>query len=417
MRVQPACGRLYSVSLRAHREVHGILSREARSSHSTAFWRDVRVLRVAGQILFLLAIAAGAWWLLNNLQNNLQAIGLRIGFRFLRDTAGFPISEGLRYDPTDVNGYAFWVGIVNTIRVAAIGIVLATIIGTVIGVARLSTNWLVRKLAAIYVETIRNIPLLVQLFFWYFAVMITALPMVKSAIRLPGSIYLSQRGVYIPWATPTESLRTWMLYVLGGLVLAIIVYVLRRLQLKRAERPGFPIAWAAITLVLAGAGGWFLTPGSPLALTVPVLQKFNFEGGLWLSASFTALLMGLSVYTGAFIAEIVRAGILAVSKGQTEAARAVGLTRIQILRLVILPQALRVIIPPLASQYLNLTKNSSLAILIGYYDLMNVGTTIFNQTGRAVEMILLIMASYLTMSLFTSLLMNWYNRRMKLVEH
>ena len=263
----------------------GILSRKVATSQSVPFWRDIRVLRVIGQVVFLLLIAGALWWLLNNLQNNLQAIGLRIGFRFLRDTAGFPISEGLRYDPTDVNGYAFWVGIVNTIRVAVIGIVFATILGTVVGVARLSSNWLVRKLAGIYVEIIRNIPLLVQLFFWYFAVMITALPMVKSAIRLPGSIYLSRRGVYIPWATPTDSFRTWMLYVLGGLVLAIIVYVLRRVQLKRAERPGFPIVWAAITLVVAGIGGWFLTSGSPLALTVPVLQKFNFEGGLWLSAS------------------------------------------------------------------------------------------------------------------------------------
>ena len=392
------------------------MSKRAASSHSIPFWRDIRVLRVIGQIMFLLLIAAGIWWLLNNLQNNLQATGLRIGFSFLKNTAGFPISEGIRYDPTDVNGYAFWVGIVNTIRVAVIGIVLATVLGTVVGVARLSSNWLVKKLAGIYVEVIRNIPLLVQLFFWYFAVMITALPMVKSAIRLPGSIYLSRRGVYIPWATPTESLTTWMFYLIGGLVLAIIVYVLRRAQLKRAERPGFPILWAALALILVGIGGWFLTSGNPLVLSVPVLGKFNFTGGLWLSASFTALVLGLSVYTGAFIAEIVRAGILAVSKGQTEAAKAVGLTGIQVLRLVILPQALRVIIPPLASQYLNLTKNSSLAILIGYYDLMNVGTTIFNQTGRAVEMILLIMASYLTMSLFTSLLMNWYNRRMKLVE-
>lgn len=392
------------------------MSKEAASSHSIPFWRDIRVLRVIGQVVFLLLIAAGIWWLLNNLQNNLQATGLRIGFSFLKNTAGFPISEGIRYDPTNVNGYAFWVGIVNTIRVAVIGIVVATVLGTVVGVARLSSNWLVKKLAGIYVEIIRNIPLLVQLFFWYFAVMLTTLPMVKSSIRLPGSIFLSRRGVYIPWATPTESFATWMFYLVGGLVLAIIVYVLRRAQLKRAERPGFPIVWAAITLVLAGVGGWFLTSGSPLVLSVPVLGKFNFVGGLRLSASFTALLLGLSVYTGAFIAEIVRAGILAVSKGQTEAAKAVGLTGIQVLRLVILPQALRVIIPPLASQYLNLTKNSSLAILIGYYDLMNVGTTIFNQTGRAVEMILLIMASYLTMSLGTSLLMNYYNRRMKLVE-
>jgi len=393
-----------------------MLSKKVVSSQSIPFWRDIRVLRVIGQVLFLLIIAAGIWWLLNNLQNNLKACGLKISFDFLKNTAGFPISEGLRYDPTDVNGYAFWVGIVNTIRVAVIGIVLATIIGTVIGVARLSNNWLVKKLAGLYVEIIRNIPLLVQLFFWYFAVMLTGLPMVKNSISLPGSIYLTRRGVYLPWATLTESFGTWSWYIIGGLVLAIVVYVLRRTQLKRAERPGFPIIWATTVLILTLVAGWFLTSGNPLALSVPVLKKFNFAGGLWLSTSFTALLMGLSVYTGAFIAEIVRAGILAVSKGQTEAAKAVGLKNAQVLRLVILPQAMRVIIPPLASQYLNLTKNSSLAILIGYYDLMNVGTTIFNQTGRAVEMILLIMASYLTMSLLTSLLMNYYNRRMKLVE-
>jgi len=392
------------------------LNNKAASSQSIPFWRDIRVLRVIGQVLFLLIIAAGIWWLLNNLQNNLKAYGLKISFGFLNNTAGFPISEGLRYDPTDVNGYAFWVGIVNTIRVAVIGIVLATVIGTIVGVARLSSNWLVKKLAGIYVEIIRNIPLLVQLFFWYFAVMLTSLPIVKNSIKLPGSIHLTRRGVYIPWATATESFNTWMFYVIGGLALAIIVYVLRRTQLKRAERPGFPIAWAGMLFILIAFAGWFLTSGNPLALTVPVLKKFNFTGGLWLSTSFTALLMGLSVYTGAFIAEIVRAGILAVSKGQTEAAKAVGLKNTLILRLVILPQAMRVIIPPLTSQYLNLTKNSSLAILIGYYDLMNVGTTIFNQTGRAVEMILLIMASYLTMSLLTSLLMNYYNRRMKLVE-
>lgn len=392
------------------------MSKKATSSHSIPFWRDIRVLRVVSQILFILVIAAGLWWLFNNLQTNLKASGLNISFRFLKDTAGFPISEGIRYDPTDVNGYAFWVGVVNTIRVAFIGIVFATIIGTLVGIARLSSNWLVRKLATLYVETIRNIPLLVQLFFWYFAVMLTALPLVGNSIRLPGAIYLSRRGLYMPWFVPTESFATWSWYLIGGLVLAIIVYAFRRFQLKRADRPGFPIIWAVPALILPVIVGWFLTPGSPLNLTVPVLKRFNFEGGLWLSIPFAALVIGLATYTAAFIAEIVRAGILAISKGQTEAAKALGLRRAQVLRLVVLPQALRVIIPPLASQYLNLTKNSSLAILIGYYDLLNVGTTIFNQTGRAVEMILLIMGSYLSMSLLTSLFMNYYNRRIKLVE-
>lgn len=392
------------------------MSNRVASSHSIPFWRDIRVLRVIAQIVFLVLIAAGIWWLFSNLQGNLKASGLRIGFRFLTNTAGFPISEGLRYNPTDVNGYAFLVGIVNTLKVAVIGIVFATIIGIVIGISRLSSNWLVKKLAGFYVEVVRNIPLLVQLFFWYFAVMLTALPLVKDSIHLPGAIYLTRRGVYVPWVTLTESFGSWTWYIVGGLILAIGVYLLRRIQLKRAERPGFPIIWAATAFILVLVAGWFITPGNPLNLSVPVLKKFNFEGGLSLSTSFTALLIGLSVYTAAFIAEIVRAGILAISKGQTEAASAVGLSKVQVLRLVILPQALRVIIPPLASQYLNLTKNSSLAILIGYYDLMNVGTTIFNQTGRAVEMIILIMATYLTMSLLTSLAMNYYNKRMKLVE-
>jgi general L-amino acid transport system permease protein len=386
------------------------------TSSSIPLWRDVRVLRVAGQILFVLVIATGIWWLMNNLQTNLDKSGLNIGFRFLGDTAGFPISEGIAYNPTNVNGYAFWVGIVNTLRVAVIGIVLATVIGTVIGVARLSTNWLVRKLATLYVETIRNIPLLVQLFFWYFAVMLTALPLVGDSIRLPGSIFLSRRGLYMPWPVATESSGVWTWYLVGGVALAVAVYVIRRIQLKRADRPGFPLIWAAVALLGVGIAGWFLTPGSPLAFDIPVLKRFNFEGGMWLSTSFLALIIGLATYTGAFIAEIVRAGIQAVGKGQTEAAKALGLKKGLVLRLVVLPQALRVIIPPVTSQYLNLTKNSSLAILIGYYDLLNVGTTIFNQTGRAVEMILLIMASYMSMSLLTSLVMNIYNRRMKLVE-
>lgn len=392
------------------------MSKKVASSHAVAFWRDIRVLRVVSQVLFVMVIAAGIWWLLNNLQTNLKTAGLNISFRFLNNTAGFPISEGLRYSPTDVNGYAFLVGIVNTIRIAVIGIILATIIGTLVGIARLSSNWLVRKLAAFYVETLRNIPLLVVLFFCYFAVMLTALPLVKDSIRLPGFVFLSRRGLYIPSLVPTGSFGTWGLYIIGGLALAIVVYLFRRAHLKRADRPGFPIVWAIPVLLLVVIAGWFLASGNPLSVNVPVLKRFNFEGGIWLSTPFVSLLIGLSTYTATYIAEIVRAGITAVSKGQTEAAKALGLRRTHVLRLVILPQALRVIIPPLTSQYLNLTKNSSLAILIGYYDLMNVATTIFNQTGRAVEMILLVMGSYLSMSLLTSVFMNYYNRRIKLVE-
>ena len=373
-------------------------------------------MRVVAQIVCLLLIAAGIWWLIGNLQTNLRSSEMNISFRFLKDTAGFPISEGIGYSPIDSNAHAFWVGIVNTLRVAVVGVVLATVIGTLIGIARLSSNWLIRKLATIYVETIRNIPLLVQLFFWYFAVMLTGLPLVEDAIRLPGSIFLSRRGLYMPWPVLTESFGTWSWYLIGGALLAVMVYVLRRKQLRRADRPGLPIGPAALAFLLVAIAGWFLAPGSPLGIDVPVFERFNFKGGMWLSTSFSALVIGLATYTGAFIAEIVRAGIQAVGKGQTEAAKALGLRRGLMLRLVVLPQALRVIIPPLTSQYLNLTKNSSLAILIGYYDLLNVGTTIFNQTGRAVEMILLIMGSYLSISLLTSLLMNLYNRRIKLVE-
>jgi general L-amino acid transport system permease protein len=387
-----------------------------RSQSAIPFWRDVRVLRVIGQAVFLSLVVAGLWWLYNNLQSNLKAAGLNISFEFLSTTAGFPISEGITYTPTDTNGYAYWVGVVNTLRVILVGILFATLVGTLIGISRLSSNWLLRKLAALYVETIRNIPLLVQLFFWYFAVMLTVLPLVRASIALPGGIYLSRRGLYMPWPVPTEAFGMWGNALILGLILALGVYVLRRLHLQRVDRPGFPSGWAFLTFVGVATLGWYLVPGSPLTWDVPVLGRFNFTGGIWFSSSFVALLVGLVLYTAAFIAEIVRAGIQSVEKGQTEAAKAAGLRPMQVLRLVILPQALRVIVPPLTSQYLNLTKNSSLAILFGFFDLGNVGTTIFNQTGRAVEVILMIMGSYLTMSLLTSLFMNYYNRRIKLVE-
>jgi len=383
---------------------------------STPFWRDVRVLRVVSQAAFLAGVGALLWWLYNNLMTNLSQSGLGISFRFLNDTAGFPISEGIPYQATDSNLYAFWVGVVNTVRVAALGVVLATVVGTVVGIARLSSNWLVAKLAGAYVETVRNIPLLVQLFFWYFAVMLTALPLVRQAIELPGPIYLSRRGLWTPWPFPTDAFQAWLVALLAGAALAGSVYALRRRHLRRIDRPGFPLLWALPVFLLVATVGWFLAPAAPLRWELPEFGRFNFTGGLQLSTSFAALLLGLVTYTGAFIAEIVRAGILAVNKGQTEAARALGLKGGHVLRLVILPQALRVIVPPLASQYLNLTKNSSLAILIGYADLFNVGSTIFNQTGRAPEVILLMMGSYLSLSLLTSAFMNWYNRRIKLVE-
>lgn len=379
------------------------------------FWRDVRVLRVGAQLLFVFAIALVANWFYTNLQINLERTGIRFGFDFLWSTAGFGISEGLPFEPTDSYGYAFWVGVVNTLRVIGIGILLATLLGLVAGIARLSSNWLVRQIATVYVETIRNTPLVVQLFFWYTAIFLK-LPRVDESIKLPGPIYLSQRGLALPRPYPTESFALWG-YVLGaGLLVALLVYIGRRLYLARAQRPGFPALWAAGALALIALGGWVLLPRAPVAWEMPTLGTFNFEGGWQISPEFAALLAGLVVYTGAFIAEIVRGGILAVPKGQTEAARALGLRPIYVLRLVVIPQALRVIVPPLTSQYLNLAKNSSLAVAIGYPDLFNVANTIINQSGRALEMVFLIMISYLTMSLLTSAFMNWYNRRVKLIE-
>jgi len=288
-------------------------------------------------------------------------------------------------------------------------------LGTATALARLSTNWLVNKIASVYIEIIRNVPLAVQLFFWYFAVF-QQLPSVQESFELPGPIFFSQRGLYMVWASPTATFGAWMIFVIAGVVLAVVLYrVLSGYQL-RTGRTTYPIATALFVLIALPVVGWFLAGASPLSKTMPVLGKFNFSGGLNLTPEFTALLVGLVIYTGAFIAEVVRAGILAVSRGQFEAARAVGLPPMLVLRLVVLPQALRVIIPPLISQYLNLTKNSSLAILIGYPDLFFVGRTTINQAGRAVPVFALVMVSYLLMSLTTSAIMNVYNRRIQLVE-
>lgn len=386
------------------------------SPSAVPFWRDIRVIRILSQVAFAILVAVVAGLLYSNMKRGLEARGLSGGFDFLRLEAGFQISEGITYDPSDSYARAFLVGIVNTLRVTVVGIILATILGVVMGVARLSTNWLVNKIAAVYVELIRNTPLLVQLFVWYFAI-ILKLPRVKESIALPGSVFISNRGMALPWLVPTASFRPWSYWLAAGAALAAGLWIVCARGEQRTGRPPFSRLWTGAAFVIPPFLGWFLTPGgSPLLLSKPALQGWNYQGGLTLTPEFTALLLGLVVYTGAFIAEVVRAGIQAVPRGQIEAARAMGLTEGQTLRLVIFPQALRVIIPPLTSQYLNLAKNSSLAIAIGFPDLFNVAGTIFNQTGQAVQVIVLIMASYLSMSLFTSLLMNLYNRRIQFVE-
>jgi general L-amino acid transport system permease protein len=385
---------------------------------SVAFWRDIRFLRAFGQIVFVALILALLAFLYQNMRAGLARQGLASGFDFLRLTASFDLGESvIPFSAADTYARAFLAGILNTLRVAVTGIILATLVGILTGVARVSPNWLLRQAATGYVELVRNTPLLVQLFFWYFGIVLQ-LPPVRQASALPGPTYLTTRGIYLPWLTPTETYAEWQFYLIAAAALVILGWAAIRWWGRRSGRP-IPLWWYAAPLVAAlgiAALGWLLASAPPLAATIPERRGLNFQGGLQLSPELSALLFGLVLYTGAFISEIVRAGILAVPRGQTEAALALGLSRSLVLRLVVFPQALRVIIPPLTSQYLNLTKNSSLAVAIGYPDLFFVATTIHNQTGRAIEVIAMVMVTYLTFSLLTSFILNTYNRRVRLVE-
>ncbi|HKY53094.1 MAG TPA: ABC transporter permease subunit [Anaerolineales bacterium] len=383
-----------------------------------AFLRNVRVLQVLAQILFVLLLALAAGFLYANVTTNLARQGLTTGYDFIDNPASFDIGESyIPYEPSDSYGRALLVGLVNTLVLSALGIIFTTIVGVIAGIARLSSNWLISRLAAAYVGVIRNTPLIIQLMFWYFGIVLQ-LPPVREAVALPGSIFLTQRGVYLPKFDPTPTFDSWRIFIGLALVsIAVIWFIFRLIQ----NRPALLIPlWAYLAYILVPVlilwVGYIIQPKPPLQANLPALTGLNFRGGVRLTPEFTALLFGLVVYTGAFIAEVVRAGIQAVSYGQVEAARSLGLTTAQALRLIIFPQALRVIIPPLTSQYLNLAKNSSLAIAIGYPDLFSIAGTVINQTGATIEVITIMMLSYLSMSLFTSLLMNIYNSRMRLVE-
>ena len=370
---------------------------------------------VVYQALVIGAIFALGYYLVSNTLDNLASRNIATGFSFLDREAGFPIAEhAINYSPESSYGRAYLVGILNTLQVSAIGIVLATALGTFIGVARLSSNWLIAGLASSYIEMLRNIPLILQLFFWYGLVL--ALPGPRESIEIiGGNVYLSNRG--FAFALPVfETAHIWVLILLAiGIAATMALGHAARWRQTRTGRK-LPTFWLGIGLALGPASILFAASGAPLGWEQPVLTGFNIIGGGRLSPEFFALLFGLTTYTAAYIAEVVRAGVLAVPKGQKEAAMALGLERGRALRMVILPQALRLIVPPATNQYLNLTKNSSLAVGIGYQELVSVGNTTINQTGQAIEGIAMIMAVYLTISLTISAVMNLYNRRIALKE-
>ena len=377
-------------------------------------WNDPGVRSIVYQVIALCGVGAAAWFLIHNTLHNLGLRNIATGFDFLSREAGFAIGEtSIAYSPADTYGRAIMVGLLNTLRTAVIGIILATILGTMIGIARLSKNWLIAKLASVYVEVMRNIPLLLQLFFWY-AIISETMPGPRQALNPMPGVFISNRGIKMP-SLQGDGL-SWLM---AGLAIAIVlIVVLANWARQRQEKTGqiFPLGWTSLAiLVLAPTATWLFS-GTSLSLDMPALKGFNFVGGVTLTPEFAALIMGLVTYTAAFIAEVVRSGIQAVNQGQWEAADALGLKNSLVLRLIVLPQALRVIIPPMTSQYLNVTKNSSLAVAIGYPDIVAVINTILNQTGQAIEGIMMIMAAYLTVSVSISIFMNWYNKRIALVE-
>ncbi len=384
-------------------------------SEKLSFWYDPDKRALIYQVITLGLFALLSYYLISNTLSNLERQSIATGFGFIQKEASFEIGESLiSYSAADTYGRALVVGAINTLLVSFIGIVLTVLLGTILGVARLSTNWLVSKIAAIYIEVFQDVPVLLQLFFWY-AFFYEMLPSPRQALNPFEGVFLCNRGLIltVPAAHPVYGYMALALFA----AVAIII-VLKKWARNRQAQTGrhFPVARVGMAILIGLPLITWALGGAPTQMSVPELVGFNFRGGMSVSPEFTALLLGLVLYTAAFVAEVVRAGIQAVSKGQTEAAKAIGLKPGQILNLVILPQALRVIIPPLTSQMLNLTKNSSLAVAIGYPDFVSVAGTTINQTGQAIEGVMLIMAVYLIFSLSTSAFMNWYNKKMKLVE-
>ena len=380
-----------------------------------SFINDPKVRGVVFQAVVVILLVASVWWIVHNVIENLQRLHISSGFGYLKSRAGFDISvSAIAYNSDSTYGRAIVVGLINTLIVAVAGIITATIIGFIVGIGRLSRNWLIRKICTVYVEIFRNIPPLLVIFFWYSGVL-AVLPIVRESINLPFGSFLNQRGFYLPRAIWGDG--SWLIFValLVGIAMAWFVARTAR-QRQMATGQQFPVFWTSLALIVGLPLLAYALSGFPLTFDFPKQSTFNLSGGFHIGPEFLSLYLALSCYTASFIAEIVRAGILGVSKGQSEAAGALGLRPGSILRLVVVPQAMRIVIPPLTSQYLNLTKNSSLAIAIAYPDLTATAGTVLNQTGQAVENVLIMMVVYLVISLVTSAVMNVVNARMALVE-
>jgi general L-amino acid transport system permease protein len=396
--------------------VDAVSSVGVTGSAKVPWYRNPKVLGIVYQVLLAALVVGAGYELVSNAVENLRAQKIATGFGFWDNQAGFGITQSLiPYNESSTYGDVFWVGLLNTLMVSAVGVFFATIIGFLVGIGRLSKNWVVARLSYYYVEAARNLPLLFQIFFWY-AIVVNALPQPRNAYEPLPEVFLSVRGLYMP--RPIYG-NGFDYVVLAFVVSMVFVYAIRRWAADRQEKTGqqFPVLWVGLAVLFIIPFIVFALLGFPLSFEFPELKGFNFDGGIRVIPEFVALLVALATSTAGFIAEIVRAGIMAVSHGQTEASYSLGMKPGPTLRLVVIPQAMRVIIPPLTGQYLNLTKNSTLAVAIGYPDLFAVFTgTVLNQTGQAIEIIAITMTIYLLISLITSAFMNWYNKRVALVE-
>ncbi|PAD84570.1 amino acid ABC transporter permease [Niallia circulans] len=388
---------------------------EMKKTTSTPLWRNRKVVPIISQIIFVLIVGIVIAFMVRNVISGLEQIGLVLGLDYLNLKASFPIAESIiSYTPDDPYTRALLVGLLNTLKVSVFGIILATIIGVIVGVARLSNNWLVRKVATVYVEVFRNTPLLVQIFIWNFAVFLP-MPKIQDAISV-GPFYFSNRGASIPWFTLQDNTLIWLVILIFLIAGSIILFKKLTKVSIESGKSTYPFISSVGLIVIGTIIIYIILGNGPLGFSVPVFNGNSFEGGTSLSIGFMSVLVALTIYTSTYISEIVRAGIMGVPKGQTEAAKALGFKSHTALRLIIFPQAIRIIIPPLTSQYLNLIKNSSLAMAVAYQDIVGIGNTIINQTGHTLETLLIVISVYLLFSLTTSLLMNIFNKKFQLVE-